>query len=116
LLKLPKEAVEALQKNEISEGHARAILALATDENLQLELLNKIIVQKLSVRDAEQFVQQKKKIKTKKNSIFVQEILNKIDNDIKNKVSIREKTKGGVLSISYNDNEELKNIMDKLKF
>jgi ParB family transcriptional regulator, chromosome partitioning protein len=53
LLQLPEPALKALQENKISEGHARAILALKTDEKLQKELLNKIITQGITVRQAE---------------------------------------------------------------
>lgn len=52
LLQLPEEAKKALMNNDITEGHARAILSL-TDEKQQQNLLNKIIAQKLSVRLAE---------------------------------------------------------------
>lgn len=43
LLHLPKEAIEALQKNIISEGHARAILSLKSSPKAQEELLEKCL-------------------------------------------------------------------------
>ena len=55
LLKLPEFAKNALAKNEISEGHARQILAL-TDEKAQEKLFNEISRNNWSVRKAEQFV------------------------------------------------------------
>lgn len=55
LLKLPDTAKNALVKGEISEGHARQILALP-DEKAQAQLLNEIVKNGWSVRKAEQFV------------------------------------------------------------
>ncbi len=52
LLQLPEEAQKALQSGQISEGHARAILSVPELEQ-QLQLLKKIITQKISVREAE---------------------------------------------------------------
>jgi ParB family chromosome partitioning protein len=56
LLGLPEGAREALSKNKISEGHARAILALKGDAKRQAYLLETIIRQGWSVRQAERFV------------------------------------------------------------
>lgn len=115
LLKLPKQAVQALQKNQISEGHARAILALSNDEKLQLELLNKIITQNISVREAEQFVHNNKKPKSNtgsNNSVAVQNILDKLNKEIVRNVKVVEKKKGGVVKIAYSDNKQLKKILN----
>jgi ParB family chromosome partitioning protein len=123
LLQLPKDAIEALQNNRISEGHARAILALKTDEKLQKELLNKIITQQLTVRDAEAFVQNSKSIQKSKstvkydNSEYIRNILNSIKSkDIKEKLSIKEKSSGkGTVVFKYNSKEELEEYINKLK-
>jgi ParB family chromosome partitioning protein len=56
LLQLPGEAQDALMKGLISEGHARAILALKNDTTRQSYLLKTIIEQGWSVRQAERFV------------------------------------------------------------
>ncbi|MBI1801409.1 MAG: ParB/RepB/Spo0J family partition protein [Chloroflexi bacterium] len=53
LLKLPEEAKRALSDGQISEGHARALLRLETAAE-QLALLQQIIEQGLSVRQAEE--------------------------------------------------------------
>jgi ParB family transcriptional regulator, chromosome partitioning protein len=62
LLQLPKPAIEALRKNKITEGHARALLSLNTDTDKQNELLNNIITQSWTVRQAEAFVQTTKRV------------------------------------------------------
>ncbi|MDR1300559.1 MAG: ParB/RepB/Spo0J family partition protein, partial [Candidatus Nomurabacteria bacterium] len=56
LLRLPDFAKTALAKGDISEGHARQILALDGDEGLQRELVEKITAGGWSVRKAEQYV------------------------------------------------------------
>lgn len=55
LLQLPEDAKQALVRGDISEGHARQILALDTPE-VKTELLNYIIREGWSVRKAEQYV------------------------------------------------------------
>lgn len=56
LLQLPEAAYTALQEEKISEGHARAILALKQHPEKQQELLDLILKQGWSVRQAERFV------------------------------------------------------------
>jgi ParB family chromosome partitioning protein len=53
LLNLPEEIQQMLRKNELTMGHARAILSL-DDTKSQLEAARKIVEGKLTVRDAEQ--------------------------------------------------------------
>ena len=116
LLQLPPEAVEAMQKNQISEGHARAILALKTDEKLQKELLNKIIAQKLSVREAEQFVKANKQTNGNESlSAGTEKLLNDLATSKRKRVHVQEKTaSSGKVTIRYASAEELKKILSNL--
>lgn len=52
LLKLPAIVQAGLKSQEISMGHARALVS-AGDEDLQIELYERIVSEKLSVRDIE---------------------------------------------------------------
>ena len=116
LINLPKEAIEALQNNKISEGHARAILALKNDKSLQLELLNKIEKDKLSVRDAEAFVKANRKNIEHKSSSINLETQNQL-NTLKNRginIKIQPKKRGGTLLISYKDDEQLQTILKNI--
>lgn len=122
LLQLPEPAVEALRKNDITEGHARAILALKTDEKLQIELLNKIITQGLSVRQAEAFVQQKKlvqsphKLQKSTLSSYSKNLLSTLPSRMSTKVAIKEKSdNSGVVTIKYANKDELEEYIKKLK-
>ena len=61
LLTLPDEIQDSLLKEQISERHARALLNL-TDAPKQIELLKKIINQKMSVRAVEEEIKRLKEI------------------------------------------------------
>lgn len=54
LLKLPKEMQGALIDGSLTSGHARALLSLTNERDMQT-LFSKIITEKLSVREAEKF-------------------------------------------------------------
>ena len=56
LLNLPGEIQQMVRTNEISSGHARAILAME-DAEKQLEAARKVLDDKLTVRDIEYIVQ-----------------------------------------------------------
>jgi len=55
LLDLPQEIKQMLDENQLSMGHARAILALPTDE-LRRKLANRAMAGRLSVREVERLV------------------------------------------------------------
>jgi len=52
LLKLPAQIQEMIERNELTAGHARAILALPNERD-QLQLADRIVKRGLSVREAE---------------------------------------------------------------
>lgn len=55
ILKLPLDIQIALKENKISMGHAKALVNIK-DKNIQLKILNKIILNNLSVRKVEELV------------------------------------------------------------
>ena len=59
LLTLPDEIKQSVKKGEISEGHARSILALDSEID-QLLLWKRITTENLSVRKSEEFIKKKK--------------------------------------------------------
>lgn len=121
LLQLPEPAKQALVQGQISEGHARQILAL-TDEKAQTELLRLIIRDGWSVRKAEQYVVGYKKgdradakrqqavAHTQHETVFTKTLASKLS------VPVRHKTtaKGGQIIISYRTEDELKAIEAQL--
>jgi len=119
LLNLPKAALDALNMNKISEGHARAILALNDSPNKQIELLELIISNGLAVRQAEKYVQNLKNIdidKTTKSNPTSRETAEtkRIGNKLGAKVTLNQKKRGGKLEVHYSNDKEFKILIEKL--
>jgi ParB family chromosome partitioning protein len=119
LLQLPEDARQALAEGKISEGHARAILALKTTPELQTELLELIIKNTWSVRQAEQFVNTHKqgivKEKAIKEHMATETAETKqISKKLQTPVSLRRTAKGGRLELHFKTDEELQNLLDLL--
>lgn len=120
LLQLPKSSREALDNSLISEGHARAILSLKSDEKLQNFLLAKILKESWSVRQAEQFVISAKK-QTDSKQIVSKKMVYTETNDTKKlskkygtSVKVQITAKGGRLIFEYKNDSELEGLVKKL--
>lgn len=118
LLQLPKDARTALHEQKISEGHARAILALK-DEKAQKTLLDLIIQNAWSVRQAERYVVAHKQGATtaasaKKRVAATTPQTEKLGTVLKTTVSLRRTAKGGKIEISFKNESDLKRIITKL--
>ena len=118
LLGLPPPAQQALNDKNITEGHARAILAIK-DAARQQELLNLIIQNGWSVRQAEHFVNAHKQgVKTVKKA---QERVSpttpqteKLGQLLRTKVTLKRLAKGGKLEIAYKNESDLGRIIKRL--
>lgn len=116
LLKLPDDARDALAEGKISEGHARAILALKDDTQRQAYLLETIIREGWSVRQAERFVLSVKAgtktvKKTHEHVNTETPATKKLSKKLGTPVNIRRTAKGGKLEISFKSDEELTKII-----
>lgn len=124
LLKLPKEIQESLIKEEITSGHARALINLP-GENLQIEVLHRIISGNLSVRKVEQIVQRFLKSPGKERrtpstntlkstaSASVNDIEDKLRKLFGTKVICRQKQDGaGEILIEFYSNDELERLFE----
>lgn len=119
LLQLPPNAQAALTNKEITEGHARAILALKEAPDVQAKLLELIKANGWSVRQAERFVASiKAGIKDDKESkarVATQTPETKaLSKWLAAPVSIRRTAKGGKLEINFGSDEELARIIQLL--
>lgn len=119
LLGLPENAREALSKNKISEGHARAILALKGDAKRQAYLLETIIRQGWSVRQAERFVlsvkagireTKKAHARTETETPATKSLSKKLGTP----VHVRRTAKGGKLEITFSSDDDLARIIGSL--
>ncbi len=124
LLKLPPKIQESVQKEEISMGHARALLAIEDSES-QFKIWQKVVKNKLSVRKVEQLVkdfQAKKEVekqsKRPKRSVFIQRMEADLREIFGTKVKIRSRKEGGTIEIEFYSPEDLNRlyeIMEGLK-
>lgn len=124
LLKLPDEVQKMVVEEEITTGHARALLAIE-DADQQITCAKKIVDEKLSVRDVEKLVKninkpakEKKEAKAKEKEInfIYQDIGEKLKTFFGTKVSVTGKENGaGKIEIEFYSNEDLDRILDLLK-
>ncbi len=118
LLQLPDRAREALANGVISEGHARAVLALRKLPQKQEELLSCVLDNGWTVRQAEQFVVAVRRGADSKTALGhtanETELTKKISQKIKAPVKIRHTAKGGQLIIGFSSEDELKRIAKSL--
>ena len=120
LLNLSKPIMDMIDQGEITAGHGKALLRV-TDENLQLELGNKVIAEELSVRATEALA---KKIcednikeipkKTKEKDVFIVDVEEKLRNIFGTKVNISKGKKKGKIEIEYYNEDDLNNIVSML--
>ena len=118
LLSLPLVAKAALSKDEITEGHARAILSLP-NERAQISLLEVILKERLSVRQAESLAQKYKGEKppqpeAKPRPPEVSALEEQLQNTLGTRVVLRRGRKGGTISIRFYSDEELNSLVDRL--
>ena len=119
LLKLADSVQDMIVDDLISAGHARALLAIDnTDE--QYELAQRVMDEKLSVRDIEKIVKDKNKPKIQKKKNEKQEALyrdieEKLKANIGTKVTITAKgDSAGKIEIEFYNQDDLQKIMDML--
>lgn len=121
LLALPEEVKKGLLENKISEGHARALLGLKSDE--QMVVTFKVIVRDhLSVRAVEELVRRinKGKINNQRvNTVYIDEKTIEVEKFFRQKfgeqVTIIRSKKGGKITIPFRNDEELDAILSKIK-
>lgn len=120
LLQLPTDARDALQAGQISEGHARAILALKDNIDLQKELLKLIKDRAWSVRQAEQYVRTQKEgiVQPKAVSRTISKTTpatKELSKTLKTPVTIYRTAKGGRLEVHFSSDEQLKKLYEVFK-
>lgn len=120
LLKLPQDVQEMLMDNLLDMGHARALLPLEAAQ--QILLANKIVMEKLSVRETEKLVNKysdsatiqvvNNKPQADRDTLRIQE---EISGQLGTRVEIKSGKKGsGKLLIEYSDNNHLSTLLNRL--
>jgi ParB family chromosome partitioning protein len=118
LLKLPEPVKKALAENRISEGHARALLALHTPD-AQTTTLHTVIQRELNVRQTEELVQKllgQVPVKKAKSPPLpeISAIEDRLRSHLGTKVSLTKRRKGGSILIQFYSEEEFSTLIDKL--
>ena len=118
LLRLPEKVIQMVENNDISSGHARALLSLDEDETI-IRLANDIVRKGLSVREVEKLVQkhtQKEKTKTvQKKDTFYDEMQIALTHELGRKIKINvSKGDKGSIQIDFYNKEELADIAERL--
>jgi ParB family chromosome partitioning protein len=121
LLDLPMEIKQMLINNQLTMGHARAILALPTDE-LRRKLANRAMAGRLSVREIERLVRMhitadEKQLKPARiRSAHIQDLESRLSKELGTNVSIETRKKGkcGKIVIEFHSLEEFDRIIQQI--
>ncbi len=120
LLKLSAAVRKALEAGKITEGHARALLALPLAQQ-QASALKLITSRDLNVRQAEELVRQmsqepapRKPSSAKKEDPQMADLAKRLEGALGTKVDLRRSKQGGQVIIHYYSDEELNAIADRL--
>ena len=122
LLKLSTPVQVAVRDNQISMGHARALVAIE-DEAQQSKLVQQIVKEQLSVRQTETLVKKTLEgMRQKKSKVKitladdVRSAQNAISKRLNTKVNIKKDISGkGQIQIPFASDEELKRLLDLLQ-
>lgn len=111
LLRLPKEVQDMIISNKLTMGHARALSKLENEEQI-IEMANKIVNEKLPVRETEKETNDfEKKIKIRrqkeenKDYRYVEDLL-------RDKLDTKVKIKDKKIEISFNNVADLNRILE----
>jgi len=121
LLRLPEKIQESLEKDEISMGHARAIMGL-TSRGEQMQVWRKAVKGGWSVRKTEEAVRQLTE-KPEKKAVLpptaqnpaVQSMEDRLRTVLGSQVKIRQTGEGGKIEISYFSQGDLDRLMELLE-
>lgn len=100
----------------ITEGHGRALLAIE-DPKLQSEIAQKVIDEKLSVRELERLIKsfkfdKKTREKTREINPYYKDVTERLQNYFGTKVNISNKNNKGKIEIEYYSDEDLQRILE----
>ncbi len=121
LLSLPSKLKECVSNGLLTMGHARSLLSLQDDEGLQLRAANKVIKNRLSVRETEDLVRNlvsPGKIKrTRRSGNAKTDALEKMMQDqIGLRVAVRQTKEGagGSVRIFFDSQDELAGLLKRI--
>lgn len=122
LLDLPEDAQQMLYEEKITAGHARAILAIPSDEG-RAKLTEKLAKEKLSVREAESLArliagrekQKNNPVKKPPKPSFFRRAAKDLSESFDTKVQVRSVNGKNKIEIEFKDEEDLHRLYDLMK-
>lgn len=122
LLDLPEDAQQMLYEEKITAGHARAILAVPSDEG-RAKLTEKLAKEKLSVREAESLArliagrekQKNNPVKKPPKPRFFRRAAKDLSESFDTKVQVRSVNGKNKIEIEFKDEEDLHRLYDLMK-
>jgi ParB family transcriptional regulator, chromosome partitioning protein len=119
LLDLHPQVQEHLVEGRLTEGHARAIGGLATEQ--QLRVASAVIEQQFSVRQTEEFVRRLREPRAEPGQTVRPALdpdMERVEDDLRRrlgtKVTLARSRKGGRIIIEFYSDEELGQLYDRL--
>jgi len=121
LLELPESVLEMLKNGDISAGHAKALLGLDDEENIE-PLAARIVERGMSVRDAEAAVKKANETKFEEEEekvhpqikVYMKDLERKAMSSLGRKVRISRSSKKKIVELSYSDDEDLEALLKAL--
>ncbi len=114
LLRLPEKIKDDLAVGTLTMGHARALLALDSDDE-RMRMRAEILNAGMNVREVERKVK-KKTGKTKRGTgssdVFIRKVSLDLERKLGGKVDIKTKAQGGVVNIHYHDTDDLNRMLE----
>jgi ParB family transcriptional regulator, chromosome partitioning protein len=116
ILKLPRDVIQQLQKEELSFGHAKVLASVKEDETIK-RLAREVIEKNLSVRELEQLIKSKKKTNNTATNKFFDEKVDALKQKLQKMTGyhfdIKTKSNGsGTIVIKYNNEAEFNDIYE----
>lgn len=117
LLSLPPTLTEAVIKGRLSEGHARALLALPDSES-QEAVMQRVLRDDLTVRATEALVRRllegsQSRTRSPRNP-DLEDVENRLRRALGTRVSLQPRRQGGRIIIEYGSDEEFDTLFDRL--
>ena len=119
LLNLQNKIIKMIENGDITAGHGKALLRIE-DKEKQLEVAMRIVEEGLSVRTVENIAKkiienkEKRKVEKKEKDIYIIDAEEKLSNIFGTKVNISMNNKKGKIEISYNNEDELNDILSMI--
>lgn len=118
ILKLPKEVIKMLQKDELSFGHAKVLVSQKDDEVIK-RFAREVADNNLSVRELEKLIKSKKISTPKQSNKFFDEKVDALKQKLEKRTNyhfdIKTKPNGsGTISIKYSNEADFNDIYEYL--